>query len=197
MKLAYPGWCVAAVASLLAAGVSAPLQAGQGQDVAVAGQPSGFGWTDDGDGRYEVTLSGRRFTSRDAIEGELLARTARAVLARGAAWFVLLPMPGERRGEHPARAAPSYGAAYGHWQPHWSYLQRGAGWQPWHPEWAAPFWAGQVPPAEVEAWQVHAMIRLGRGEVQDRSLAFDARRAARDLAAFVRQAPAGGGLDIP
>jgi hypothetical protein len=187
MKLGSRIWCAAAALGLAAGGsASSQVVAGQNQNLAVAEQPADFVWTDDGEERYEATLSGRGFTSRDAIEGELLARTARAALASGADWFILLPMPGERSGEHPARSAPSYGAAYVHWQPHWTYFQRGEGWQPWHPEWAAPFWAEVVAPAEVQAWQVHAMVRLGSGEIPERILTFDTRRTASDLAAFAR-----------
>jgi hypothetical protein len=136
------------------------------------------------DKRFEVTLSGRRFTSRDEIEGRLLVEAARLTRRQGSDWFVLLPLPGERPGHHPTRANPAFGSRYGHWQPHWTYRVDSAGWQPWHPEWAAPFWTSGVDPRTVQEFQVHAMIEVGRGALpQDREIAFDARQVLSDVAA--------------
>lgn len=135
-----------------------------------------------GGGRYELTLTGRRFTSRDAIERDLLRRAALVARGKGADWFVLLTMPGERPDAHPARPNPSFGARYGHWQPHWAYRTAGAGWQPWHPEWGAPFWTRDVDPARVDGFEVHAMIELGRGRSPEgHDPAFDARKVLKDL----------------
>jgi hypothetical protein len=134
----------------------------------------------DGGGRYELTLTGRRFTSRDAIERDLLRRAALLARGKGADWFVLLHMPGESPDLHPPRSGASFGARYGHWQPHWTYRTAGGGWQPWHPEWGAPFWTSDVDPATVNGFEVHAMVELGRGPMPA-GRAFDARRVLRDL----------------
>jgi hypothetical protein len=72
-------------------------------------------------------------------------------------------MPGEAGPfSHPGRVSPGFGAAYGHWQPHWTY-QVGSTSQPWHPEWGAPFWAETPQGQGVKRVEAHAMIELGKG----------------------------------
>lgn len=129
-------------------------------------------------GRFELVYSGTQFTSRDRIEQSLLLSAARLALAHGQQWFVLLPMPGE----HPVRSTASFGSRYGHWQPHWTYYLPEHGWQPWHPEWEAPFWTRDVDPGEVKRFQAHAMIALGRSaDPGDATLLFDAKAVVHDL----------------
>lgn len=112
---------------------------------------------------YEITYTGPWLGSRDAVEGELLRRAAITARQRGSTWFRFHHMPGEAGPlSHPSRPAPSFGAAYGHWQPHWNYLTT-TGWERWHPEWGASFWADEVDNGEVKRVNVHAMIELGRG----------------------------------
>ena len=131
--------------------------------------------------RIELTLSGARFTSRDDIEGLLLYRAARIAKTAGRNWFILLHLPGETgTDDHPAVRTPGFGAAYAHWQPHWSYYLASGGWQPWHPEWGAPFWADSV--RAPERFEAHAMIQLGHGSMpRDAPMAFDADRILRAL----------------
>src|SRR3712207_2922803 len=84
-----------AVAALLAAGPSPGFAAAdqpQQRHGAKAGALA-FASTDVGDGRFELTLSGPSFTSRDAIEGDLLRRAAQLARAQHADWFVLLHLP--------------------------------------------------------------------------------------------------------
>jgi len=133
-------------------------------------------------GRFELVYSGAKFTSRDEVEGELLLSSARLSLAHGQQRFVLLAMPGEMTGVHPARTNPSYGAQFGHWEPHWSYYLPQTGWQPWHPEWGAEFWTKDTDPKLVERFQVHAMIQLGRDSTDENgSPAFNANDVVRDF----------------
>ena len=132
--------------------------------------------------RFELVYSGTKFTSRDEPERELLLSSARLALAHGQAWFVLLPLSGERTDVHPARPNAAFGAKYGHWQPHWNYYVPQSGWQWWHPEWGAEFWTKDVDPKSVERFEVHAMIDLGQSTSSlDEGLQFKASDVVRDL----------------
>lgn len=134
---------------------------------------------------YEIKYSGRWLGSRDALEGGLLYRAALLARERGSGWFRFLYMPGEDGPlSHASRPSPSFGSAYGHWQPHWSYRTT-AGWQPWHPEWGDRFWAERLASNAVEQVEVHAMIELrpgatGRIEPTD----FEVSSVLRDLRPF-------------
>jgi hypothetical protein len=113
-------------------------------------------------GRFEVTFSGTRFESRDRVERYLLYRAALLAKQNGASWFGLLYLPGEAGPDsHPARSSPTGQHHYGHWQPHWNYYVSGLGWNPWHPEWGAAFWADSIDLSRVERYDAHAMIELG------------------------------------
>lgn len=147
-----------------------------------------FAYSDGGNGRFELTLSGAGVPSRDAIEGELLRRAAMVTRSRGHDWFVLLHMAGEHPGQHPPRANAAFGARYGHWQPHWSYKVGETLWQPWRPEWGTAFWTKEVDATQVQAFEAHAMIDLGDGPLPAGNTAFDARQVIRDLSAAPRKA---------
>lgn len=133
--------------------------------------------------RFELVYSGTTFSSRDAVERQLLLDSARLAIAHGRETFVLLALRGERADVHPARPNPGFGAGYGHWQPHWNYYLPQDGWQWWHPEWDAAFWTAEVDPTRVKQFEAHAMIELrGRGEARSgETLAFFARDVVRDL----------------
>ena len=113
-------------------------------------------------GRFEVTFSGTRFESRNRVERYLLYRAALLAKQNGASWFGLLYLPGEAGPDsHPARSSPTGQNHYGHWQPHWNYYVSELGWNPWHPEWGAAFWADSIDLSRVERYDAHAMIELG------------------------------------
>lgn len=115
-------------------------------------------------GRYELIYLGRRLRSRADVEHYLLYRAALLARAKGAISFSLLYLPGEEGPtRHPAPPSPSSGPDYGHWQPHWTYYVTGFGWQPWHPEWGAAFWADGIDAARVEKYEAHAIVRLSDG----------------------------------
>jgi hypothetical protein len=120
-------------------------------------------------GRYELIYSGRRLKApRAGIEQYLLYRAGLLARQKGAVSFSLLHLPGEEGPEsHPASPGPSSGPGYGHWQPHWTYYVTGLGWQPWHPEWGAAFWADNIDLARVEKYEVHAIVALGGEEDLD------------------------------
>jgi hypothetical protein len=124
-----------------------------------------------GPGRFELTYSGIRFYSRDTVEHYLLYRAALLARRNGATSFLLLYLPGEAgRSVHPALpsrlsgpdSSRLSGPDYGHWQPHWNYYVTGMGWQPWHPEWGAVFWADEIDSARVQRYEAHAIIELIR-----------------------------------
>jgi hypothetical protein len=163
-------------------GVGAPIAAAATVDRSKPLEPSGYASTAIGENRYEITYAGPWSGSRDSIEGGLLYRAALLASQHGKTWFRFLHMPGEAGPlSHPGRGAPSFGAAYGHWQPHWSYLTE-SGWQPWHPEWGAPFWAETLAGPAAERVEVHAMIELGSGSLAVRSQTdFDVAQVLRDL----------------
>lgn len=147
------------------------------------GSPDGFATIAMGEDRFELTFSGREFKSRDEIEGSLLYRAALLASERGHSWFRFLHLPGEGGPEvHPARPNPSFGAIYGHWQPHWSYYRPGDGWQMWKPESGARFWTDNVDVSQIERVEVHAMIEMGRGpQPSGAEAVFDALSVAKDL----------------
>ena len=131
----------------------------------------------------EVTFSGHRFGGRDEVEGHLLYRAALLTKQNGFSWFVLRHLPGEGGPEdHPPRPAPSFGAVYSHWQPHWTYYVKGVGWQPRRPEWGVRFWADEINLKEVERYEAHAMIKMEHESIpSDAGLNFDANRVIKDL----------------
>jgi hypothetical protein len=142
----------------------------------------GFASSALGDDTYEMTYSGRWLGSRDAVEGRLLYRSALLARAQGKSWFRFLHLPGEDGPlSHPSRSSPSFGAAFGHWQPHWNYWSP-LGLQPWHPERGRRFWGDTEDAKGVERVEVHAMIKLGEGPfAAAEQTDFDVSAVLRDL----------------
>jgi hypothetical protein len=142
-----------------------------------------FKATEAGQRRYELTFSGQQLRSRKQVERYLLYRAASLARQGGYSWFVFLHLPGEGGPEdHPVRSDATIAAPYGHWQPHWTYRQRGMGWQPWHPEWSTPFWSEVVSSKDVDQYEAHVMIEVGRGEKPSgEPTAFDAAKVLSDL----------------
>lgn len=139
--------------------------------------------SDAGLNRFELVYSGSQFKGRDGPERELLVSAARLALAHQQPIFSLLALPGEEGDVHPARRNSSFGAEYGHWQPHWTITGRSFGVQWWHPEWGRDFWTSDIGPNKVDRFQVHAMIQLRADELAlKRGLQFDAGAIVRDLA---------------
>lgn len=138
-----------------------------------------------GENSYEIKYSGPWTGSRDALEGGLLYHAAFTARQHGSAWFRFLHMPGEGGPvSHPSRPSAKFGAAYGHWQPHWSYLT-GDGWQPWHPEWGDRFWAERPASSNVKQVEVHAMVELRPGIVaRSEQTDFEVSAVLRDLRSF-------------
>jgi hypothetical protein len=135
-------------------------------------------------GRFELTYSGTRLGARDTVEHYLLYHAALLARRNGATSFLLLYLPGEAGPTvHPALPRPSSGPDFGHWQPHWNYYVTGMGWQPWHPEWGAAFWADGIDPARVQRYEAHAIIELIRGRrLPEDQPVFDAKEVIKGLA---------------
>lgn len=142
-----------------------------------------FAALDSEEGLREVTITGTQFESQEEQEGRLLYKAASLTKQNGFDWFALRHLPGEGGPDvHPPRRAPSFGANYGHWQPHWTYYVTGLGWQPWRPEWGVRFWAADIDLKAVERFEVHAMIKMGhRSSPSTAGLNFDASRILQDL----------------
>ena len=136
-----------------------------------------------GAGRFELTYSGQRFGSRDTVEHYLLFRAAVLARKNRAKSFLLLYLPSEAGPSvHPARPSWASGPDFGHWQPHWNYYVTGIGWQPWHPEWGAAFWADEIDPARVQRYEAHAIIELIRdGRVPEDQPVFNASEVIKRL----------------
>ena len=145
--------------------------------------PAKFSSTDTERDVKEVTLSASSFSERNALEGYLLYRAAVLTKENGFEWFTLRHLPGEGGPDsHPTRTAPHLGAAYAHWQPHWSYYVKGAGWQPWHPEWGVRFWADEIDLRSVERFELHAMVKMAHERtLAEPDMNFDAYRVIRDF----------------
>lgn len=111
--------------------------------------------------RFQLVYSGTNSAAREEVEEALLLGSARVALAHEEQWFALLAMPGEMTDRHPPRRTPTFGAQFGHWQPHWNYYVPQYGWQWCHPEWGDEFWMKDVDPKLVQRFEVHAMIELG------------------------------------
>ena len=156
-------------------------------DIPTADRPLGYASALVEGDTFEVTYSGPWRGSRDDLEGGLLYRSAVLAREHGSSWFRFLHMPGEDGPlSHPSRSSPSFGAAYGHWQPHWSYRTE-AGWQPWHPEWGDWFWADRLEKASDMQVQVHAMIELrGGAPISSEQTDFEVAAVLRDLRPFNR-----------
>ena len=139
-------------------------------------------------GRFEVTFSGTRFESRNRVERYLLYRAALLAKQNGASWFGLLYLPGEAGPDsHPARSSPTGQHHYGHWQPHWNYYVSELGWNPWHPEWGAAFWADSIDLSRVERYDAHAIIELGiNSRPSGDQPIFDVGEVMRDLEHAIR-----------
>jgi hypothetical protein len=133
-------------------------------------------------GRFIVTFHGNELTSRDRVEKYLLFRAAEVALQNGASWFTIV----DRHTEHDVRTYtrpdPFYGPGYGAWQPHWRYYRRGYGWDVWHPEFGAPFWADRLDVRTVESFEASAEILLHKSPPQAAGQrVFEARRVLDDL----------------
>lgn len=135
---------------------------------------------------FRVRFHGNSLTSRETVEAYLLYRAAELTIEQGGSWFTILDRETEHTVTREIRRDPVYrpwyGPNYGYWLPYWNYRVRGQGWIYWDPWHADPFWADRFDAREIEAFEVSAEIRIGRGAVPANDpRAYDARRVMADI----------------
>ena len=127
--------------------------------------------------RYHLTVSGHKFTSRDAIEKYLLYRAAQLTLEQRNSWFTLIesrskgdtvPVP------KPDPAGFRYSFRMAYWRPVWRYKTADApAWKSWSPFSSVAFFGGD--PKSVTEFEASADIVLHKGIMNDADpLAFEA-----------------------
>jgi hypothetical protein len=132
-----------------------------------------------GQGRFHLVLSGRHFTSREAIENYLAWRAAELAAEQKAIWFSLV----EQRGKGDAVPVPKrdtdgmrYSFRLAFFRPVWRYQTAAAPsvWKSWSPFSGAHFWAEGLEAGAITHFEVSADIVLHKGQVEDDNpLAFD------------------------
>ena len=120
--------------------------------------------------RFTLTVTGKTFTSREAVEKYLGWRAAEHTLAQGGTWFTLVEgrMKGDAGSDpvndDPARAGKSYSFRMVYWRPVWRYKMAGsAAWSTWSPFAGAAFFADGKDPKTVTDFEVSADIVVRKG----------------------------------
>jgi hypothetical protein len=125
--------------------------------------------------RYHLTVTGHKFTSRDAIEKYLLYRAAELTMEQRSNWFTLIES--RSKGDtvpvsksDPAGLRYSFRTAY--WRPVWRYKTAGVpDWKSWSPFAGIAFFGSE----NVTDFEVSADIELHKGNMNDADpLAFEA-----------------------
>jgi len=125
-------------------------------------------------------LSGRHFTSREAIENYLAWRAAELTAEQGFLWFSFV----EHRGKGDSLAVPRrdpngmrYSFRLAFFRPVWRYQLASAPsvWKSWSPFSGAAFFADGTDPKNIAAFEVSADITLRSGPMDDANpLAYEA-----------------------
>lgn len=120
--------------------------------------------------RFRLSVTGKTFTSREAIEKYLAWRAAELTLAQKGTWFTLIE--GRQKGDagpepvndDPARAGKRYSFRMAYWRPVWRYkLDGAAAWSTWSPFSGAAFFAEGKDAKSVTAFEVSAEIQVRKG----------------------------------
>lgn len=132
-----------------------------------------------GAARFQLTVAGHAFTTRQAIEQYLAFRAAQLTQDQGYQWFGFVQhrakgdkVPAPKRDP----AGPSYSFRLEYFQPVWRYKTKASpAWKSWSPFSGAAFWADGVDPKTITDFSLTADIQLHKGQVQgDDPLDFDA-----------------------
>lgn len=133
-----------------------------------------------GQGKFHLVLSGRHFTSREAIENYLAWRAAELTAEQGFLWFSFV----EHRGKGDSLAVPRrdpngmrYSFRLAFFRPVWRYQLASAPsvWKSWSPFSGKPFWAEGLNGSSILRFEVSADVLLHKGQIEDDNpLAFDA-----------------------
>jgi hypothetical protein len=131
-----------------------------------------------GQGKFHLVLTGRHFTSREAVENYLAWRAAELTAEQGFLWFSFV----EHRGKGDSVPVPKrdpngmrYSFRLAFFRPIWRYQLASAPsvWKSWSPFSGRPFWAADA--NSVLRFEVSADILLQKGQIEgDNPLAFDA-----------------------
>jgi len=132
--------------------------------------------------RFRLTVTGKTFTSREAIEKYLAYRAAELTLAQKGTWFTLVE--GRQKGDagtepvndDPARAGKRYSFRMAYWRPVWRYKTDGAtAWSTWSPFSGAAFFATGKDPKTVTEFEVSAEVVVRKGIMDgNNALGFEA-----------------------
>lgn len=144
------------------------------------------------DDRYRVTFKGNSLTSREAVEGALLYRSAELTVSQGYDWFSVVDRQMDRKArtyvEPDPLYRPWYGPAYPYWRPSWRYYGPAYGWRTWDPYWGDPFWADRLDVRTVERFEATAEIVMRKGPKPEGDIhAFDARAVMENLGPTIRR----------
>lgn len=157
---------------------AAPAAASQGPMVKPAG-PGVFTLHKLSATRFQLTVAGHAFTTREAIEKYLAFRAAQLTQDQGNQWFSFVEH--RTKGDKvpvPKRDSdgPSYSFRLEFFRPVWRYKTKAApAWKNWSPFSGTAFWANGIDPKTISDFTLTADIRLHKGQVQgDDPLAFDA-----------------------
>lgn len=127
---------------------------------------------------YRIKVTGRHFTSRDAIEKYLLYRAAELALQQHATWFTLV----ESRGKGDKVPAPKpnpgglhYSFRMNYWRPAWRYAPAGApAMKAWSRSSRTIFFADGKDAGAVVGFETSAVIVMQKGPMDDADpLAFE------------------------
>jgi hypothetical protein len=143
-------------------------------------EPGVFTQQQRGQGRFHLVLSGRHFTSREAVENYLAWRAAELTAERGFFWFSFV----ERRGTGDMLPVPRrdpdgmrYSFRLAFFRPVWRYQTSAAPsvWKSWNPFSGSRFWAEGLDASTITRFEVSADIVLHKGQLEDDNpLSFDA-----------------------
>jgi hypothetical protein len=132
--------------------------------------------------RFRLTVTGKTFTSREAIEKYLAWRAAELTMAQKGTWFTL--NEGRQAGDagpepvndDPARAGKRYSFRMAYWRPVWRYKTAGAAnWTVWSPFSGQAFFAQGKDPKTISDFEVSADITIRKGVMDGaNSLGFEA-----------------------
>ena len=120
--------------------------------------------------RFRLTVTGKTFTSREAIEKYLAYRAAELTLQQKGTWFTLVEgrqktdAGPEPVNDDPARAGKRYSFRMAYWRPVWRYKSDGAAaWSTWSPFSGNAFFADGKDPKTVTEFEVSAEIVVRKG----------------------------------
>ena len=120
--------------------------------------------------RFRLTVTGKTFTSREAIEKYLAYRAAELTLAQKGTWFTLVESRQkgdagpEPVNDDPARAGKRYSFRMAYWRPLWRYKTAGSpDWTVWSPFSGQAFFAEGKDPKTITDFEVSAEIVVRKG----------------------------------